>query len=215
MKIIQQLLSSKHGRYIVGLFIILFLISNWVSNRPEPKVTRQVGPSSNNVQTLWVQKMYLWYYVADWDSNTVYVAEHGTNQKLLAINSLTGVTIWEVSLMGGDGQKRLSQYGVSYLLAADQTVFTVTSTNVNAYRASTGELLWSTKLGDGHVAIRAQDEGSLIRVYYGDDIFEISQVSGEIITKLPKDDIVWIQNNVEVHCPLSPPQDKGAVQVVG
>jgi hypothetical protein len=42
-------------------------------------------------------------------------------------------------------------------------------------------------------------------------MFEVSQASGEILSVQPKDDIVWIQNNVEVHCPLTPSQD-GAVE---
>jgi hypothetical protein len=93
------------------------------------------------------------------------------------------------------------------LLAGDQAVFTITSSYVNAYRASTGELLWYTKLGDGHVLIYVQEEDPLLRIYYGDKIFEISQLSGEILSTQPKEDIVWIQNNIEVHCPLRPSQD--------
>jgi outer membrane protein assembly factor BamB len=201
MKIIQQLLSGKISRYIVGVLIILFLISDWISNRPETKTIRQVGSSSDYMQILWTRKMYLWDYIADWNSNMLYVVETGS-EKLLAIDSLTGASIWEIPLNVPTKSGELNEYGVRYLLAVDRTVFSVTSTSVNAYRASTGELLWSTKIGDGHVAIRAQYDGSLIRVYYGEELIEISKKTGEILTRQPMGDIVWIQNNVEIHCPL-------------
>jgi len=210
MKILRQLLSDKLGRYMVGIFILLFLILNWISYQPEPKVTRQVGASSDDVQTLWVRKMYLWDYVADWNSNTVYVDDPETD-KLIAIDSLTDTTNWKIPLAVPDKDGEFNQFGVSYLLTGDQTVFTVTSSYVNAYRASTGGLLWYTKLGNGHVSIYVQEEDSLLRIYYGDKIFEVSQASGEILSVQSKDDIVWIQNNVEVHCPLTPSQD-GAVE---
>jgi outer membrane protein assembly factor BamB len=210
MKIVQQILSSKVGPFVV-MFIILLLVSDWISNRPEPKTTRQIGSSSNPVQALWVKDIYLFDYVTNWNSNTLYVAEQGTDQKLLAIDSLRGTTIWEVLLTVHNKNGDFNQFGVDYLLTANQTVFTVTSTSVNAYRMSTGELIWSTRLGDGHVSIYPQMEDSVLRVYYGDKIFEISQASGEILAVLQKSDIVWIQNNVEVHCPLPAPQDEGAV----
>lgn len=211
MKIFHQVLSSKIGRYMAGIaLIVLFLISDWVSNRPEPKTTRQIGPSSDDVQTLWTRKMYLWDYIADWKSNTIYVVEPKTDH-LLAIDGLVGSTIWEIPLGASDRNGKFNQFGVSDLLTDDQNVFTVTPSYVNAYRASTGELLWYTKLGNGHVSIYVQEEDTLLRVYYGNKIFEVSQVSGEILSVQPKDDIVWIQNNVEIHCPLTPSQD-GAVE---
>ena len=211
MKKFRQLLSSKIGPYTVGIaFVILVLISNSILNRSEPKITRQISSSSDDAQELWTRKMYLRDYIADWESNTIYVVE-STTDKLLAIDSLTGETNWRIYLAVSDKEGEFNQYGVRYLLTGDQTVFTVTSSYVNAYRASTGELLWFTKLGHGHISIYAQKEDSLIRVYYGNKIFEVSQASGEILSVQPKDDIVWIQNNVEVHCPLTPAKD-GAVE---
>src|SRR5262245_59896608 len=151
--------------------------------------------------------MYLWDYVADWHSNTIYVVEPKTDH-LLRLDSLTGSTIWKIPL------RAPNLVGVSYLLAVDQAVFPLTRSYVNAFSAPTGELLWYTELGNGHVSIYVQEEDSLLRIYYGDEIFEISKVSGDILSVRPKDDIVWIQNNVEIHCPLSSPQD-GAVQSCG
>jgi hypothetical protein len=131
VKIIRELLLNRSGRYAVTIFFILFLISSWISNRPEPKTTRQVGSSSKEVQTLWVKNMVLWNYIPEWDSNIIYVTDLAAfDDKLLAINSLTGSTIWDIPLSG-----------VDYLFADEQTVFTVSVTHANAYRASSGELL--------------------------------------------------------------------------
>lgn len=212
MKIVRKVLSIKIDGYVIGISIfILFSILVLTSKQPDPKTTRQVGSSSDHLQILWTSRMHIWNQTADQDSNVIYVDDAGTIEQLLAIDSLTGSTIWQVSLMESDWRGELNQWGVQYLLAANKTVFTVTGTHVNAYRASTGELLWWTKLGDGHVSIYAQEEDPLLRIYYGNKIFEISQVSGEILSEQPKDDIVWIQNNIEIHCPLSPAQD-GASQ---
>jgi len=197
MKKLQQLFSTKAGCYMGMIILIAFLLAvEWVSNRSEPKITRQVGRSSENVQTLWENDLFFWDYVAEWDSNTINVIDPKTG-KLLSIDGLTGETVWTARI----------PYGAFYLFAIDQKVFTVTY-YVSAFRSSTGELLWTTKLGDGHVPIYAQEEGALLRIYYGDKIFEVSQESGEIISEQPKGDIVWIQNNVEVHCPLTIPQDE-------
>jgi outer membrane protein assembly factor BamB len=217
LKFIRQVLSNKKGRYIAGVSVLVLLfISNWISNQPEPKTIRQIGASSEHLQTLWIKKIYLWDPIADWSSNTIFADDHGVNEKLFALDSLTGSSMWYASMMEDDWRGEFSQFGVSYLLAVDKTVFTVTSTNVNAYRASTGELLWFTKLGDGHVSIYPQVEGSLLRIYYGNKIFEVSQATGKILNVQPKNDIVWIQNNVEIHCPLTDPEP-GAAQncVVG
>lgn len=197
MKNFRQVLSSKIGLYTVGIaLIVLLVVSEWIFNQLEPKITRQIGSSSDNVQTYWTRKMHLWNNIADWKSNTIYAVD-AEMDKLMAIDSLTGATVWEIHLT-------TYQSGISYLLMGDQAVFTVTHSYVNAYRTSTGEMLWYSKLGDGHVSIYAQEEDSLLRIYYGEKIFEVSQASGKILSVQPKDDIVWIQNNVEVHCPLLP-----------
>jgi len=46
MKNFRQAISTKIGRYMVGIaLIVLLLISDWMLNRPEPKTTRQIGAS--------------------------------------------------------------------------------------------------------------------------------------------------------------------------
>jgi hypothetical protein len=200
MKFIQHLLSNKRARNLFAIaFVVLVLISNLISYQPKPKLTRQIGSSSDDVQVLWTRKMYLWNHVADWETNAIYVRDPKTG-KLLAIDGLTGETVWSTEV----------PFGARDLLIGDQAVFAVTS-YVSAFRASTGKLLWTTKLDDAHASIYAQEEDSLLRVYYGKKIFEVSQKSGEIISVQPKENIVWIQNNVEIHCPLTPSQD-GAVE---
>ena len=210
MKKIRIFLATKIGRYIgIAILIVLLLVLEWISNRPEPKVTRQIGRSSDDVQALWTRNMYLWDYGSDWENNIIYVVDR--TEHLMAIDSLTGSIVWDIPLTEANRHGDFNQFGAHYFFTNNQTLFTVTSTHVNAYRASTGELLWYTKLGGGHVGIYVQEEDDLLRVYYGDKIFEISQASGEIISTQQKDDIVWIQNDIEIHCPLTPSQN-GAVK---
>jgi len=202
MNTFQRLLSTKTGRYTVGIaLIVLLFASEWISNQLQPKITRQIGSSSDYVQTLWTRKMYLWNYIADWKSNTIYVVDPETD-KLMAIDSLAGKIVWVT---------KIPFVGSGDLLLGDQDIFTINLSYATAFRASTGEFLWQTKLGDGHVSIYAQEEDALLRIYYGTKIFEVSQMSGEILSEQSKGNIVWIKNNVEVHCPLTPSQD-GAVE---
>src|SRR5687768_9270365 len=119
MKNFRQVLSSKIGCYIVGIaIIILFLTLNGISNQQEPKITRQIGSSSDDMQILWARNMYLQDYVADGKSNTIYLVDTVTD-KLMAIDSLTGATNWKIPLAVSDKDGEFNQFGVSYLLTRD------------------------------------------------------------------------------------------------
>lgn len=202
MKFIRELSSNKSARkFLIIAFIVLFLIPNLIWYRPKSKIARHIGPVSDDVQILWTKDVYLWDYIVDWNTNAIY-AFNSKQERLMKIDGVTGKTTWIVSILfDGSGD----------LVLGDQAVFAINSSYVTAFRSSTGELIWQTRLGDGHVSRYFQVEDDMLRIYYGDKIVDVSQMSGEILSTQPKDNIVWIQNSVEIHCPITPSQD-GAIE---
>jgi outer membrane protein assembly factor BamB len=108
---------------------------------------------------------------------------------LIAFDIRSGTTIWKTELP-------FERSGAHSLLADENTVFVVTSVSVDAYEVTTGELKWSTRLGDGHVSIVSQLDSDKVRVYYGDKLHEIDSETGKILTTLPKDIIVWVLDDI-------------------
>ncbi len=98
------------------------------------------------------------------------------------------------------------------MLTTNRVIFTITAAEAYAYQPSTGDRIWATQLGNGHVVMYFQMEGSLLRVYYGDRIIEISPETGQILRDQAGDDIEWIENNVEIHS-SSPGQGTGMIGV--
>ena len=189
---VRRLFSTRLGRLIMILAITLvagFACMRSYFQSPS-QIIRQIGTSNDRVELAWTKNIGIWFQSSIWTSDTIYA--YTTSENLIAFDSNTGLLFWEKNLP-------INEQGVTALLATNQIVFTVTATDVHAYRSLTGDWIWSTRLGDGHVSISAQTEGSLLRVYYGDKIFEISQGSGEILNEQSIGDINWIQNGVVIH----------------
>jgi outer membrane protein assembly factor BamB len=81
------------------------------------------------------------------------------------------------------------------LLADQNAVFVVTTYEVDAYDAKTGVIKWSSPLGQGHVSIMSQLDSNVLRVYYGDQIYELDSGTGKILSVMPKGATVWISGN--------------------
>jgi outer membrane protein assembly factor BamB len=91
--------------------------------------------------------------------------------------------------------------GVSSIIAPGQVLYVVTAVTAYACEAETGENIWLSKLGEGHVRIALQLESDIpiLRVYYGETIFELDTESGDIIHSRPKDNLVWKVGYVEIY----------------
>jgi outer membrane protein assembly factor BamB len=123
------------------------------------------------------------------DGGVIYAMPY-TRDSLRAIDIIKGTTKWEVELPLERGG------GADSLLADQNTVFVVTSVFIDAYEIATGKLKWFTRLGGGHVPIVSQLDSAVVRVYYGDKLYEIDSETGKILTTLPKDATAWISDNI-------------------
>lgn len=196
MKLSQRFQVWWSRRGVLALFIVLIVslgaLQMWLQ-RPTPFNTHIVGSSTQHVDVLWLiqddgnQGDVANLITANTDG-TVFIMS-SAQDTLTAINIKSGTALWKAEIP-------FERSGADSLLADQNTVFVVTSVSVDAYETKTGKLKWSTRLGDGHVSIVSQLSSPIVRVYYGDKLYEIDSETGKILAMLPKNNIVWISDNV-------------------
>jgi len=91
--------------------------------------------------------------------------------------------------------------GGSDLIVHEQEVIVTGALGIYACKISDGTRIWSKQLGYGHVSVVPQLDvnSSILRVYYGESIFELDPASGDMINKQPIDNILWIVNQVVIY----------------
>jgi outer membrane protein assembly factor BamB len=182
----QEWLSNRWPLVLLVLLIMFgWVFEVWVE-RPLPCITRTIGTSTQHVNTLWFKQNFYSLMATGSDGRVFLMSTIFDN--LSAIDSENGNTIWDIKLP-------FEKSGARGFLANEDTVFVITTINVDAYKAETGEREWSTKLGDGHVGIISQLDSDRLRIYYGDAILEIDVETGEILNSYPKDNTIWIFGN--------------------
>lgn len=170
------------------MFVMLLLILSACLQRPQTQIIHTLGTSTQHVDVLWFRQE-IFTQTTDNSGEVIFVMPI-SRDSLMAIDIRDGTTIWNTKLpieRGGGARK---------ILANQNTVFVATSIYMDAYDKTTGDLKWSTKLGDGHVSVIPQLDSDLLRVYYGDRLIEIDPNDGEIVTETPKNEIVWMFGNM-------------------
>jgi outer membrane protein assembly factor BamB len=196
MKLLQrfQKFLSQQGLLALSLMVIVLLgvLQIWLQ-RPPPFNTHTIGSSTQHVDVLWLmqdggnQGDVASPITANTDG-TVFIMSLAYDT-LTAINIKSGATIWKAKIP-------FEQSDVRSLLADQNTVFVVTGGSVDAYESTTGKLKWSTRLGDEHVSVFSQLTSTIVRVYYGDKLYEIDSKTGKVLSTLPKNNIIWVSDSV-------------------
>jgi hypothetical protein len=182
----------------IALAVVCMLLNSCINKSPST-FTRQLDPNNKNFELIWNKDTTLWFQDPIWSQNTVYA--YTTTKHLISFDGVSGGIYWEKNLP-------IHESGVRALLVNASDIINLTTTDAFAYTTSFGDPIWATHLGDGHVPIFPQLEKTILRVYYGDRIIEISLVSGEILNEKPIGSIYWIGDNVEIHT-TSPDQYLG------
>ncbi len=173
---------------VISIILAAWLaLMNWVT--PPPKVIRRLGTRTIPLMVLWSRETAFPFQSADAASGALYV--YSTEDHLMALKGSTGHRLWDRKLP-------VEEAGVRQLVNDGRSVFTVTATKAYAYDASTGSWLWSRTLGDGHVGIYAQMDNSILRVYYGTRIIELSPKTGEVLRDQENGNIEWVEGNVQI-----------------
>lgn len=175
-------------RLLVRLIVFgIAFLALWINRTPpeEPlRVVRNLSSSSREINVLWVRENIPPLIKAD-SEGVIFATQLYGDGILEAVDAVSGSPLWKIDLPWELG-------GAVELLVDAKMVYVTSSTHMNAYDKKGGKLRWSVELGKGHVSIVSQLDGEILRVYYGDKIFEIDTEAGEIITSKPKEDIIWI-----------------------
>jgi len=176
--------------FIVLLIILVLALQSWLQKPVQrERITYAINISSYPSKQLWSKDEFYSLMAAN-SSETVFLLSK-ISDNLLAIDSENGNTVWDIKLP-------FEQSGARGFLADKNTIFVITTLNVYAYQTETGKLKWSTRLGDGHVSIISQLDSDILRVYYGNEIYEIDSKTGEVLISYPKDDILWILGDIVI-----------------
>jgi outer membrane protein assembly factor BamB len=191
MKLSQrfQIWLSRRGALalFITVVVLLWVFQLWLE-RPQPRISHVLGSSTQDVDVLWFTQDIFTKITGN--SGGVIYAMPYTRESLRAIDIHKGTTKWEVELPLERGG------GASGLLTDQNTVFVATSVFIDAYEITSGELKWSTNLGDGHVSVIPQLDSNVLRIYYGEKLIEIDPETGKILTAIPKDATAWVSGNI-------------------
>lgn len=183
----RWVISTGVAAFLLIIAMSMLRLTRWLS--PSDFIIRGVDRGSLAHTVEWMRGTSLWF--ADTDDDSGEVCAYTTDGELLRVGA-DGAVRWIERLTG-------EASGVRGLLAASNSIFTVTATTVHAYDAATGNQLWSTRLGDGHVGVNLQADDSRLRVYYGTRILELARDSGAILLDEAAGDTIWIDGNIGIH----------------
>ena len=191
MKLSQQFRNWLSRRGALALFIIvvvlLWLFQTW-AQRTQPRISHVLDSSTQHVNVLWLKQGDVSNITAANTDGKVFTMPL-TEDSISSIDVKSSSTLWKIELP-------FERSGARGMLANTDTIFTVDSTRADAYETTTGELIWSTELGDGHVSVIPQLDSNVLRIYLGDDVIELDLKTGKILSKIPKDTKIWVSGNV-------------------
>ncbi len=195
---ISRLIAGLKRNWKASIFfgaIILLTLAQLVlqrinaQNRLHPKLAYSIQSSTENLK---INQNYsgiledAWVVTAN-KQGGFYTAG---NDYITSFDFSSGEYLWKVKPPGF--------YFPDRLILDGENIFGTTPLGIEAYDAITGRWKWSIEMGSGHVNVTPQLDGSILRVYYGDLIFEIEPDSGEILHKEPRGNVEWIQGDVEL-----------------
>ena len=186
----------SHHKALI-LFVLLLLGLNWAigswKNKPLPTVTRTVGTSTQSAVVMWVGHDLMASPIASNTAGMIFALSLDRDH-LVALSAKDGTTLWQTAIP-------FERAGVRGMTATDNAVFVISTLYADAYEATTGQLLWSTKLGTGHVSVIPQYDidAGVLRVYYGNKLYEIAPTSGEVLVEKPNGGVYWILDKVTLY----------------
>ncbi|MBN1149236.1 MAG: PQQ-binding-like beta-propeller repeat protein [Anaerolineales bacterium] len=179
---------------IAGLFVYGLSVVCWrLSGGKAPVVVRELSYSTGGLE---VRQVYefprIGYYVSEADKAGVFYAI--SQSDMFAFDTFSGEYLWQSDRCTG-------RDGVYTIIVSDTVLYGATALGIYACEVKSGEYIWSTTLGTGHVAVIPQLEPdvSILRVYYGDIVYELEPSSGEIVDKYSKGDLRWKAGQVGIY----------------
>jgi outer membrane protein assembly factor BamB len=181
----------SHNRTLTVLALLVGLVElvNLWPREQAPRIVRTFASSTLPLRVQWMSQDFS-HIMTSSPSGAGFAMSSATG-KLVGFDMQTGLINWQDDLGFVHTNPRA-------LLANDRAVFVVTTSSVDAYSATTGKQMWSTGLGAGHVSIIAQLDSNILRVYYGDKVYELDPDSGRKLLSEPNGGIYWVSGNVVI-----------------
>lgn len=187
-------ISHRRGYLIFITIISMLLVVQFSLERVNhPTILHTLSSTEKSLNVLWLKNDLSDQMIAN--ENMLFVVS-SARDKLIAYDLFTGSVIWEKA-------RPYSRPGARGLAIYESMVFVVNSEAVDAYNTTTGELIWTTFLGDGHTSVILQVEGGILRVYYGSYLFEIDPLTGSILSKDYQEKVMWITGNILIRNPTN------------
>lgn len=166
----KQSISTFWKFALIFFAVFYFLVK---SSEPGPKPVYTITLVGNYLRQIW-------YFEEGFDEFTsnqlesvfAFPVERG---RLFAFDAKTGLVKWKLDLSVPKG-------AIAVFLSDNKNVYIVSATDVTAYAASSGETVWETELGSGHVSIQAVLVDDFMEIFYGDKKFIVDLENGEILS---------------------------------
>ena len=183
-------LRRNPGYIVLGVIIILAVVEFIRPLTVRPTYSHELNIQSEGIRLVWQQPGWIGLSPPAIDSHAVYFTE-GNPEGLVALDKSSGRRLWE---------NRTSRviFGARRVLTDDDRVYIVTYVDAVAFSLTTGQWLWATKLGGGHVRIIADLAPGILRIYYGTSEIRLARDSGQLITSQPLGDVQWIVDDIAI-----------------
>ncbi|MBE7436685.1 MAG: PQQ-binding-like beta-propeller repeat protein [Anaerolineales bacterium] len=168
---------------IVSVMIVIQILVEKINH---PKILHTINPTETNATVIWSNDELSDQMIA---SGNMLLAVTADGDELIAYDLLTRKTVWKTN-------RPSTRPGARGLVVYENMIFLPNSVAVDAYNLTSGELVWTIFLGDGHVDVILQIDGEILRVYYGDYIYQIDPSTGAILSKTNKEKTLWTVENI-------------------
>ena len=187
--------DSATGLIAALVVFIAVLIYEWLADGRTVPIIRELSYSTGGFE---VKKIYEFPHIRGFtgeaDRTGDFYATIQTSLSYFAFDTRTGEYVWKNNLCTGrDGGRTI--------IVSKPILYAATALGIYACQANTGEYVWYTRLGNGHVAVipQLEPDASILRVYYGDLVYELDPSSGEIQDKYSKGDLHWKIGQVGIY----------------
>lgn len=172
----------------ITVFFLFLVTLNFPPAKKENRISRNYESNNNSTSFLKISLSDrpgalaldgadALYFVFDWE--------------LRKIDVSTGQEIWAII--------DRSFWGANFIFIENEMVYLLSSTQLSAVSSNGESVVWTTRLGNGHVDFLGQIDGPIIRVYYGNRIFEIDANDGTILHDYQRENVLWKDRQVEIH----------------
>lgn len=171
---------------LIVIVSVMIVIQILVEKINYPKILHTINPTETDATVIWSNDDLSDQMIA---TGSMLVVVTAGGDELIARDLLTRKTVWKTN-------RPSTRPGARGLVVYENMIFVSSSVAVDAYNLTSGELVWTTFLGEGHVDVILQIDSEILRVYYGDYMYQIDPLTGFVLSKSEKEKTLWVAENI-------------------